>query len=122
MLFLNPGVVTYAIQLSCFNAEWEETDSAKGGMRVCQLHNLWGRKDALQIVPLPDPREARTIATTRYELYWIWSQQYIPHAWIMLLDARDSYFQANPFATLPRASRLDANRENGELYFFGVSD
>ena len=109
-------VVTYVIQLSCFNAENEATTSAKGGMRVCQLHHLYA--DA-QGVPQKDPREPRTIATTRYELYWLWSLHYKPHVWIMLIDARDSYFQKNPFETVPRDT--DPNKKNGILHFFGVS-
>lgn len=34
----------------------------------------------------------------------------------MLLDARDSFFQTNPFAKLPRSS---AHTKDGLLYFFG---
>ena len=104
-------VVTYVLELSCFNAENEVSTSAKGGMRVCQLHHLYA--DA-QGIPQNDPRDARTIATTRYELYWLWS-----HAWIMLIDARDSYFQTNPFDTVPRDT--DPNKKSGVLHFFGVS-
>jgi hypothetical protein len=109
------GIVTYVLELSCFNAEMEATSSSKGGMRVCQLHNLYGNAKG---EPLPDPREARTIATTRYELYWLWSLHYKEHQWIMLLDARDSYFQSNPFDTVPRETEED--RPNGLLHFFGV--
>ena len=109
-------VVTYVIQLSCFNAENEATTSAKGGMRVCQLHHLYA--DA-QGKPCQDPREPRTIATTRYELYWLWSLHYKPNVWIMLIDARDSYFQKNPFDTVPRDE--DSDKTSGLLHFFGVS-
>lgn len=52
------------------------------------------------------------MATLRYEWYWIWAQNYNPSSWIMLVDARDSFFQTNPFANLPR-------NQNGLLYFFG---
>ena len=109
-------VVTYVLELNCFNAENEVSTSAKGGMRVCQLHHLYA--DA-QGNPQNDPREARTIATTRYELYWLWSLHYKPHTWIMLIDARDSYFQTNPFDTVPRDT--DPNKKSGVLHFFGVS-
>lgn len=109
-----PHIVTYVLELNCFNAEMEATSSSKGGMRVCQLHHLYA--DA-QGKPLDDPREARTIATTRYELYWLWCLNYQPHVWIMLLDARDSYFQTNPFDTVPREA---GERKSGMLHFFGV--
>lgn len=59
-----------------------------------------------------DPRIGRVVATLRYEWYWIWSLEYSPNSWIMLLDARDSFFQTNPFEGLPR-------NQNGLLYFFG---
>lgn len=110
-------VIVYVLELSCFNAEMEAVDSAKGGMRVCQLHHLYAQADN-PTVPLPDPREARTIATTRYELYWIWAQYYDPESWIMLIDARDTYFQSNPFERVPRD--LDENKKSGVLHFFGV--
>jgi hypothetical protein len=112
----SPNIITYVLELNCFNAENEATTSSKGGMRVCQLHHLYA--DAAG-KPLEDPREARTIATTRYELYWLWCLHYKPHVWVMLLDARDSYFQTNPFDTVPRES--DPSKPNGILHFFGVS-
>lgn len=112
----SPNIITYVLELNCFNAEMEATTSAKGGMRVCQLDHLYA--DAAG-KPLEDPREARTIATTRYELYWLWCLHYQPHVWVMLLDARDSYFQTNPFDTVPRES--DPSKPNGILHFFGVS-
>ena len=115
-----PGLVVYVLELSCFNAEMEATDSSKGGMRVCQLHHLYAHGQTGQA--LPDPREARTIATTRYELYWLWALHYQPHQWIMLLDARDSYFQSNPFANVPRQQPNNNNNiTSGILHFFGVS-
>ena len=110
-------IVTYVLKdLVCFNAENEATDSSKGGIRVCQLHHLYA--DASD-KPLQDPRDVRTLATTRYELYWIWSTHYKPNVWVMLLDARDSYFQTNPFDTVPRDESAD--KKSGILHFFGVS-
>ena len=66
-----------------------------------------------------DPRPGRTVATLRYEWYWIWSLQYQPHSWIMLIDARDTYFQTNPFANLPRFSSPENDIDSGLLYLFG---
>ena len=40
----------------------------------------------------------------------------------MLLDARDSYFQSNPFSNLPRhnpSSEDDSKPDSGLLYMFG---
>jgi len=112
------GLVVYVIELQCFNAEGEKVDSVKGGMRVCQLPGLYQHKKG-NIVKQLDPRPSRTVATTRYELYWIWAINYQPHSWIMLLDARDAFFQTNPFANVPREQVKD--RPDGILYFFGVS-
>lgn len=64
-------------------------------------------------------REQRPVATTRYELYWLWSIKYQPHTWQMLVDARDTFFQTDPFAAVPRETELD--RPDGVLFFFGVS-
>ncbi len=119
----DPHVIVYAIEFSCFNAEWEAVTSVKGGMRVCQCHQLYGRQPegTQEVIPLPDPREPRTIATTRYELYWIWVQAYHPHVWMLLIDARDSWFQTNPFDNLPRQEQKGgAVITSGQLYLFGV--
>ena len=37
----------------------------------------------------------------------------------MLIDARDTIFQTNPFLQVPREKNLD--RDDGVLLFFGVS-
>jgi hypothetical protein len=117
-LFQAPNVVIYAPKQACFNAEMEAVESVKGGMRICQCHDLYGRRENDgTITALDDPRPARTIAVTRYELYWIFSRNYNPEQWILLVDARDTYFQTNPFADVPR--KTDATLESGLLYFFG---
>ena len=113
-----PGLIVYVIDLTCFNAEGETVDSVKGGMRVCQLHGLYLHDNGHGIQQHMDPRPPRTVATTRYELYWIWALHYHKHAWIMLLDARDAFFQTNPFANVPKEHVQD--RPDGILYFFGV--
>jgi hypothetical protein len=115
-LTTSSNIVTYVLEFQCFNAEMEETSSSKGGMRVCQLHHLYSD---LKGRVMKDPREPRTIPTTRYELYWLWSLQYQSNVWFLLLDARDSYFQLNPFANLPRIG--NSQKTDGKLYFFGVS-
>lgn len=88
--------------------------------QMCQLNHVYGWKaenNGTVTQTAPDPREARVVATLRYEWYWIWLQHYNPNAWVMVLDARDSFFQSNPFADLPRQS--DRQTPQGRLYFFG---
>jgi hypothetical protein len=111
-----PNIITYALDLRCYNAENELVESAKGGMRVCQVDGLYGTESGEAI---EDPRPPRTIATTRYELYWLWSLHYSKHSWIMLLDARDAFFQTNPFQRVPRCHEPD--HPTGILHLFGVS-
>lgn len=111
-----PGnhVVLYTPVLTCYNAEGETVDSAKGGSRVCQTDGVWqGKADGR---PVADPRPSRTVQTLRYEIYWRMVLDYQPHSWILLVDVRDTVFQTNPFAPLPRA--LEAS-SSGRLYFFG---
>lgn len=128
----DPHVIVYVVPFTCYNAEGESVDSAKGGIRTCHCHVLYGSRNvteanpdrhipfsATEWAPLQDYRAERPVATTRYELYWLWSIQYQPHTWQMLVDARDTYFQTDPFAAVPREP--DMNRKNGVIFFFGVS-
>ena len=114
-----PGIVIYVPKLVCYNYEMEQVASAKGGMRTCQCDDLYGHRPhgSTTLQPLKDPRPPRTIATTRYEIYWIMVQNYHPHSWILLVDARDTYFQSDPFAPVPR--QTDPTAKSGLLYFFG---
>lgn len=93
--------------------------SVNKGFQMCRLPHVYGWKDELEHVTRTahDPREGRVVATIRYEWYWIWSLRYNTHSWLMLLDARDSYFQSNPFISLPR--EIHPDREDGLLYLFG---
>jgi hypothetical protein len=125
----DPNVIIYVVPFVCFNAEGESVDSSKGGMRVCQCNVLYGNRNVTTIQKkevvtdweaLDDWRIARPVATTRYELYWLWAINYNKHAWLMLVDARDTYFQTDPFAAVPRESNLD--RKDGVIFFFGVSN
>lgn len=45
----------------------------------------------------PDPRPHRTFANIRYALYEYWLRQYSDRSYILILDFRDTFFQANPF-------------------------
>lgn len=114
-------VIVYVIPYHCYDLQGNVKDSSKGGRRVCQCHNMFGRKDQFKggITPLLDRRHARTGQTIRYELYWIWSEHYDPDSWILLIDARDTVFQETPFARVPRRPAADVKREGGTLIFFG---
>lgn len=115
----DPHVVVYVPQQQCFNFEGEAVDSVKGGTRVCHLFELYGTRtgDGADLTPLPDVRPARTVSVTRYEIYYIMARHYDPHQWLLLVDARDTYFQRNPFASVPRGT--DPSARSGLLYFFG---
>ena len=119
-----PSVVVYQLPLYCAGTPDHTRARSKSGdlniFQMCQMgDHVYGWKDELGQVTrtATDPREGRTVATIRYEWYWICSLQYNKHSWILLLDARDSFFQSNPFADLPR--EIDDDRPDGLLYMFG---
>jgi hypothetical protein len=118
--------VIYAIDFTCsddgFQTMSSRTQDNGGRMsfQMCKLDYIYGVPHPLsrKLEPVLDPREGRVVATSRYELYWIWTVRYHSHSWIMLLDARDAYFQLNPFQDLPRTSSTQKVKD-GLLYFFG---
>lgn len=114
-----PNLVVYIEELSCYESDGitpSKRIMKRGSLdifQMCQLHNVYGVvDDDGSTIPYKDQRIGRVVATLRYEWYWIWARQYNHNSWIMLLDARDSFFQTNPFEGLPR-------NQNGLLYFFG---
>lgn len=116
-----PNLIVYQIDLDCDGTEDGKRDmNDKTNMasifQMCRLDHVYGYRDPATntTVPLKDSREGRVVATLRYEWYWIWSLQYNAHSWIMLIDARDTYFQTNPFVNLPRSKN-----HQGLLYLFG---
>ncbi|KAL7562520.1 hypothetical protein ACA910_008227 [Epithemia clementina (nom. ined.)] len=112
------GVVVYTPHQVCFTSEKGQVDSANGGSRKCKLHGLFGKKLADgSVEQLDDPRHPRTVQNIRYETYWVMASAYDPSSWILLVDARDTVFQANPFEHLPR--KTDPTEKSGLLYFFG---
>lgn len=120
----DPHIIVYVPELKCYNFEGEVVDSVKGGMRVCNLPNLYGVPSSptasSPLTPLSDPRSARTVSVTRYEIYWIMARVYEPQQWLLLIDSRDTYFQGNPFANVPRQSPAPSSPvKSGRLYFFG---
>lgn len=114
------GVVVYTPTQVCMNREQEQVESAKGGFRACKLQGVYGRKEADGTVQvIDDPRDGRTLQNLRYEIYWAMISAYNPHSWILLVDARDTVFQKDPFEHVPRNS--DPTGKSGLLYFFGES-
>uniref|UniRef100_A0A7S4ELX4 Nucleotide-diphospho-sugar transferase domain-containing protein n=1 Tax=Pseudo-nitzschia australis TaxID=44445 RepID=A0A7S4ELX4_9STRA len=119
-LKMQKNLVVYIHKLDCFEADGLtpskriEKRGAADVFQMCLLNDVYGKKDkdGKVIETAKDPRIGRVVATLRYEWYWIWAQHYNPDSWIMLVDARDSIFQTNPFKDLPR-------QQNGLLYFFG---
>ncbi|GAX18312.1 hypothetical protein FisN_23Hh205 [Fistulifera solaris] len=121
-----PNLIIYQETLLCESSDGDPTNTRRNvvktgdtdSFQMCQLPNVYGwvDSDGHVLRAASDPREGRVVATIRYEYYWIWSQRYNRHSWLMLIDARDSYFQLNPFQGLPR-SRED--QEDGLLYLFG---
>eukprot|EP00804_Cyclotella_cryptica_P005342 CCRYP_017423-RA/>CCRYP_017423-RA protein AED:0.03 eAED:0.03 QI:394/1/1/1/1/1/3/123/599 len=106
------NVVAYEVEWSCFTQSGEAASGSGEGMHHCQMNRVFG--DGGENA-MPDPREPRPVATARYELYWMWSLQYEEHSWIMLIDARDAWFQVDPF----RGLDIGSGSEAGELHLFG---
>lgn len=112
-----PHVVIYKASLKCFGEDRVTPvprtikQQSLDVFQMCSLKDVYGFQNG---TALPDAREGRVVATLRYEWYWIWSLQYNADQWLLLLDARDSIFQVNPFPqSLPRT------KEKGILYLFG---
>jgi hypothetical protein len=118
-----PNLVVYQHVLDCDgNSDHSRTMTSHGALdtfQMCRLHHVYGyaaHNNTDTEEAMKDPRQGRVVATLRYEWYWIWSLQYDKHSWLMLLDARDSFFQSDPFRDLPHSQ---ADAPDGLLYFFG---
>jgi hypothetical protein len=83
---MKPGVKDYLVQTNVvsygFDVDCQGTDN-------CKL------KD--DFLGYPDPRPYRTFANIRYALYEYWLRNYHETSYILILDFRDTFFQANPF-------------------------
>ncbi|GKY95624.1 hypothetical protein MPSEU_000523700 [Mayamaea pseudoterrestris] len=122
------NVIIYQLDLDCDGTPdgkraVMDRSKATDVFQMCRLDHIYGYndKETGEMLPLKDPREGRVVATLRYEWYWIWTRQYFSHSWLMLIDARDTFFQSNPFADLPRRSTANSTADviDGLLYFFG---
>ena len=104
------NLVYYAVDWTCWKKNGEKISNTNGGMSDCQVNGLYGDENGR---PLDDPREARPVATARYELYWIWSLHYETYRRILLIDVRDTYFQRSPFDDLPKPKGGDSANGSG---------
>lgn len=111
------GVIVYTVDWKCFSKkDGSSIKSANAGLSDCAINGMYGLLDESgKINQVEDPREPRPVATARYELYWAWSLQYHPHQMILLIDARDTYFQAEPFKNLVRSRKSSTG---GVLHLF----
>lgn len=111
------NIVAYEVEWSCFKRSGQAASGSGEGMHHCQMNHAFGNASGEAI---PDPREPRPVATARYELYWMWSLQYNSDSWLMLIDARDAWFQLDPFKGLATSvSPGDDVLVAGELHLFG---
>ena len=109
------NVVAYEVEWTCFTQKGEPADGSREGMHPCKMDGAFGGGPGGDGA-VDDPREPRPVATARYELYWIWSLRYKRTSWLMLIDARDVWFQLDPFEEL-----MERGDVSGELHLFGVS-
>jgi len=64
----------------------------------------------------PDPRPSRTFANIRYALYEYWLRFYSDTAYILILDFRDTFFQRDPFESLPPMNAREPSKYDLRLY------
>ena len=85
---MKPGVEEYVKKMDViaygFDVDCEGKDN-------CKLQD--------EFLGYPDPRPHRTFANIRYALYEYWIQYYTEQSYILILDFRDTFFQANPFSS-----------------------
>ena len=111
---MKPGVAEYLQQTDVvaygFDVDCEGKDN-------CKLQN--------EFLGYPDPRPMRTFANIRYALYEYWLQHYSAQSYILILDFRDTFFQANPFqpfgalATRSPKYELQVFEENSDVKNIG---
>jgi hypothetical protein len=102
---MKPGVEEYLQETKAlayaFEVDCQGTDN-------CQL------KD--EFLGYPDPRPHRTFANIRYALYEYWLRHYSSLSYILILDFRDTFFQAHPFAAF--GSYLGRTTPKYELHMY----
>lgn len=66
-----------------------------------------------------DPRKPRANSIVQLELYWALSTLYKPDRKILVIEAKNTYFQRNPFSNI---GDYNSGKDRGELHIFGVSE
>ncbi|KAL7548293.1 hypothetical protein ACHAWF_011592 [Thalassiosira exigua] len=123
-------VISYALSWECYKKSGVRCPQpCQNHFRECKIRGLYSDGNNASLAPAEDPRVARPVATARYELYWIFSRQYHGTSSILVVDARDTYFQSNPFAFDPPHTnrgkvvcRLDLFEENFGAINIGKSE
>lgn len=110
------NLVIYMMEWSCYNQKGESKATAGEGANLCQANGIYQTETSGSGVD--DPRVPRPVATSRYELYWMWASHYDDLSMIMLIDSRDTFFQSNPFDQIER-SKSNIRQTGGLLHFFG---
>jgi len=108
-------VVLYAVDWECFKKSGKPIEDINDGFSDCRMKNFYGDKNGEAIV---DPRDTRPVATARYELYWEWAKHYDSHSLLLLIDARDTMFQLNPFET-NAFKKTNETADKGKIHIFG---
>ena len=100
----NQHVLAYPFKFTCGGPRGRKLLVTPGG---CVLDDWYRDRDA---------RGPRPLAISRYEMYETWLRQYSAESYILDLDTRDTFFQADPF--LPLAARRSAADHAKDLYVF----
>ncbi|KAH8049267.1 hypothetical protein JL720_15656 [Aureococcus anophagefferens] len=98
----NQHVLAYPFKFTCGGPRGRKLLVTPGG---CVLDD-WYR----------DRARAPLLAISRYEMYETWLRQYSAESYVLDLDTRDTFFQADPF--LPLAARRSAADHARDLYVF----
>ncbi|KAH8098319.1 hypothetical protein JL720_1258 [Aureococcus anophagefferens] len=100
----NQHVLAYPFKFTCGGPRGRKLLVTPGG---CVLDDWYRDRDA---------RGPRPLAISRYEMYETWLRQYSAESYVLDLDTRDTFFQADPF--LPLAARRSAADHAKDLYVF----
>lgn len=100
----NQHVLAYPFKFTCGGPRGRKLLVTPGG---CVLDDWYRDGDA---------RGPRPLAISRYEMYETWLRQYSAESYILDLDTRDTFFQADPF--LPLAARRSERDHDKDLYVF----
>jgi hypothetical protein len=100
----NQHVLAYPFKFTCGGPRGRKLLVTPGG---CVLDDWYRDGDA---------RGPRPLAISRYEMYETWLRQYSAESYVLDLDTRDTFFQADPFP--PLAARRSAADHARDLYVF----